>query len=643
MRGEADAIIQPRQAERAADARRQPRVGRRQARPDALIEPGKDHEVRLLQPRFQQTEDLQARMATLRRAHGGRAQDLRQHGGEARRIGRARAMDGGRLGVAQRLRGGMALMACPDALIGKPGGCLPDRREEIAQRLLAREGRLDGRQHGGDGRPPVAQARLPRAVLRQQRADARQPRRRARSAQQQVERADMLQPAQPLLAGHHQRMLEQRQQRHRRELLRARLRQRQQQRAGRKLRQRPAGGIVRIDAPALEMRGDARGQVAVRRHQRRGAPRRLDRLAQRDGDGLRFLGGVRSLDRAHILERALRRRHVRPDAGEQWRQQRIADRLAPRGAGIMLAAPAPERDFIAMHVHPLQQQLERELGMRFLRWRGQGCARLGRLDRADRLPLLGRQIEVEIGQHHHASRQPRHAAQQAGHRRRVRDDPRCDDKAPRRRLTPARRDMIEQAIASLRHVYAATCCQCALPGVRQRLEFAKGLLPVRGLIIGLERLEIARPLALDRELIERQRQRRRQPPGLTNLQPLARPRPLLAHQPRQDHQPLRRGNSGGNVRLRSDRRQRIAQRLIQVDIAHRHEARQQQAIAGRAHKGIAHRADRAIIRQEDDAARQRQPAILAAMLCQQPGGKRIGKRAVRGNGVEYGAAPVSHR
>ncbi|MFN3388744.1 MAG: hypothetical protein ACK40O_07400, partial [Allosphingosinicella sp.] len=62
MRGKADAPFQARQAELVADARRQPRVRRRQRRPAPLVEAGEDHQVRLLQPRLEQAQDEDARM-----------------------------------------------------------------------------------------------------------------------------------------------------------------------------------------------------------------------------------------------------------------------------------------------------------------------------------------------------------------------------------------------------------------------------------------------------------------------------------------------------------------------------------------------------------------------------------------------------
>src|SRR3546814_6621621 len=61
VRGEADAPLQARQAELGPNARRQPRIGRRQGGPGAFVEAGKDHQVGMLEPRFQQAPDEDAR------------------------------------------------------------------------------------------------------------------------------------------------------------------------------------------------------------------------------------------------------------------------------------------------------------------------------------------------------------------------------------------------------------------------------------------------------------------------------------------------------------------------------------------------------------------------------------------------------
>ena len=74
-------------------------------------------------------------------------------------------------------------------------------------------------------------------------------------------------------------------------------------------RERRAAGIVDVDVPAQQFGAHPFRQAAIRRDQRRRAARRLQKLAQADGDGQRLLAFVQRLDQTHIGQR---RRHVLP-------------------------------------------------------------------------------------------------------------------------------------------------------------------------------------------------------------------------------------------------------------------------------------------------------------------------------------------
>src|SRR5262249_61037796 len=69
------------------------------------------------------------------------------------------------------------------------------------------------------------------------------------------------------------------------------------------IRERIAAGIVDRDLPAFERRQHPARQGAVGRDQGRGLVRRLERLAQADGDGERFLLGVGGFGHRHGFER----------------------------------------------------------------------------------------------------------------------------------------------------------------------------------------------------------------------------------------------------------------------------------------------------------------------------------------------------
>ncbi len=74
-------------------------------------------------------------------------------------------------------------------------------------------------------------------------------------------------------------------------------------------RERRAAGIVDVDVPAQQFGAHPLRQAAIRRDQRRRAARRLQSLAQADGDGQRLLALVQRLDQGHIGQSS---RHVLP-------------------------------------------------------------------------------------------------------------------------------------------------------------------------------------------------------------------------------------------------------------------------------------------------------------------------------------------
>ena len=101
-----------------------------------------------------------------------------------------------------------------------------------------------------------------------------------------------------------QRMLEEREQLHRRQPFERGVRDQTREHAGRGLRERIAAGIVRRDVPAFERDQHPPRQRAVGRHQRGGARRHLERLAQGDGDGERLLLDIGRLDHGDGVHRA---------------------------------------------------------------------------------------------------------------------------------------------------------------------------------------------------------------------------------------------------------------------------------------------------------------------------------------------------
>ena len=78
MCGKPDAEIQPANQASARTFGGQPRIRGRQRRPDAFVEPAEDQQIGLLQPRFEQAPDENARMPTVRRPNRARIEHLPQ-------------------------------------------------------------------------------------------------------------------------------------------------------------------------------------------------------------------------------------------------------------------------------------------------------------------------------------------------------------------------------------------------------------------------------------------------------------------------------------------------------------------------------------------------------------------------------------
>ena len=147
-----------------------------------------------------------------------------------------------------------------------------------------------------------------------------------------------------------QRMLEQRQQRHRLEPAQRRFGDEPREHAGRRVGQRIAAGIVDLARPSARARPHAARQRAVGRHQRGGLVLGLHRLAQRDRDGQRLFLGVGGLDHGRRCRaRASRRRNrclASARARDRWsRPAATLPTPAPRG----LRRPCQRSTRLARH------------------------------------------------------------------------------------------------------------------------------------------------------------------------------------------------------------------------------------------------------------------------------------------------------
>jgi hypothetical protein len=455
---------------------------------------------------------------------------------------------------------------------------------------------------------------------------------RTRTAQGEIKRPRAFQPLGTSLAFHHQRVLQQREQGHRREALRRRRGERDQQRPRRRLGERPPRAVVRFDVPTLQVSGNAAGEIAVGRDERGGPLRHLQRLPQSHGDRLRLLGRIGELERAHTGESPLRRLQLLPFGGEESGGHGIGDGAAPHRRCVPAAAPAPPFDFAAPDAHPLQQELQMVLRMRLHRGTAAAGDWIG-LMRPQRLPFALRHLRVEARQHHHSPRQPRHRAEQSRHGRRRRGDARGGDETWGRLHGPAFCHRREQPVAALGQVDAAAVLEQGRPVVEDHRQPVQRLLPVQRKVRQV-RGELAQPARLhllDQQLIEGAGEIGREAERLGRVDPA---RHVLLDQPGEQHQPLDRLDRRRNPLPLPQRLQGAADPLVQLRVADRHEPRQQESALGAPHEGIRDRPRRAVVRHQDQATGE--PCLVVAVARDQARRERIGKGPVRRDGVDGG-------
>ena len=219
--------------------------------------------------------------------------------------------------------------------------------------------------------------------------------------QRQLQRLDRA-PKRALFAAEPaQRMLEQRQQGRRLQLVGDRFRRKPRENAGRDVHQRVAAGIVEQQIPAPKCRHHPPRQGAIRCHQRRRFVQ-MPRLAHRDRNGQRPSGIMAAItaryavgDLFSIVSGSASRACQRGEAFEAvlLGRQHIAARLA--------GLAHPELDVAALDAEALQQRMHRT------RWLDAGAGgelAVGLADTADQLPGIIVKIGIEPWQHHRALR-----------------------------------------------------------------------------------------------------------------------------------------------------------------------------------------------------------------------------------------------
>jgi hypothetical protein len=199
------------------------------------------------------------------------------------------------LGGDRQLRRGLRCSELSHELRGHapvepaPNGVAAKRRRGFAEHRTEARKRQSLAEHAVERRDRIAH-RAPRAhgaLLREPCVEAAKSCRWARPAQCAIQSPDMPQPFRPRLAlAAEERVLEERKQRHGREIFRIGRGDCEEQGPRCDLRQGAASAVVRLDFPAAKQRGYPAGELAIRGDERGGLARRLERLPKSERDRL---------------------------------------------------------------------------------------------------------------------------------------------------------------------------------------------------------------------------------------------------------------------------------------------------------------------------------------------------------------------
>ena len=507
MGGEADAELRRWQAEFRAHGPAHPGIALCRRRPDPLVEPAQNHAVGMLQAGLQRTPDRKAGMAAV-----GRADHMVLH----QRIEQCWVVRGRRnrwqfrRGLPQRRQEARRLLA--RLVRPEPRGprlfvaCRePFREPDVGLQKVAQVSVRpphDGGERRGIRFQPLQPAADVGIALLERRPEAAEAGCRPGPAQDRpLHGPHGTAPCRRCHVASGQRMLEGGEQGDGRCVFGNEARGEPEKGAGPRLAQGDASRIVHRYPPAHELRSDAAGEGAVRRHQGGCAAGGFQRAPHDDGDDARLLLRARAVDAVDIAQR----RRVAPrqlaPAGDGFRRPHGVGDQARAGACVSpvpALRPWPGLDGGAHDTDVDEQPFQRVL----------------RMGGADRLPGLVVGLGVEAGENGHALWQTRDGGQQVARGGHAPGGARADHGMSRRLLLPALGEAHQHGVATRPRVHQAPLLQMRRPALHDDREKPKNLLPVGRVFLRRESGQRLRIEAGDLHLVEKGCERARKPGGL---------------------------------------------------------------------------------------------------------------------------------
>ncbi len=308
-----------------------------------------------------------------------------------------------------------------------------------------------------------------------------------RSAQLAVEHAHLRPKRGRVLTERAERMLEEREQGNGREVFVGGFREKAQERARRRVRQRAPGRVVDFDVPARQFARHAPRQRAIRRDQRGGCTFFLQRLAQDQRDGEGFFRRIAGFDQRHTHKTAgdFLRLAALDDHAPGIRRRRGPQSLSKDAFAGSVAGFVPVRDVGAFDVNALEQLLQTELRMTGIEF----------------APACLVQRAIQTRQHDRAAGQIGNRAQQFRSSRNAARRTGRDDGTFRRIFLQPVRKRGERLVAARGGIDRAFRLEDSGPDSVQQIEEALHLRPMFGEPLRHDRGEVRKLCALRFELV----------------------------------------------------------------------------------------------------------------------------------------------